>query len=105
MIALAILMGAAVNAVQVAMYALAAHVYPTEIRGTGLGVTVAVGRVGNVLASYIGNYALNMGISSYFAASGFGMILVFISLAMVRGHIERHISARHGFPVETAAAK
>jgi AAHS family 4-hydroxybenzoate transporter-like MFS transporter len=88
-ILLSIAMGAAVNAVQVAVYALAAHVYPTTIRGTGLGVTVAVGRIGNILASYIGNYALNLGISAYFAASGIGMLLVFISLALVRAHIER----------------
>jgi hypothetical protein len=41
--------------VQTTMYALAANVYPTEIRGTGIGTAVAVGRIGNVLASYVGN--------------------------------------------------
>jgi len=89
LIVLCVIMGAAINAVQVALYALAAHVYPTEIRGTGLGATIAFGRVGNVLASYVGNFALNYGISAYFEASGIGMILVLISLALVRQHIDR----------------
>ena len=45
-----LLTGGLLNAVQTTMYALAAHVYPTEIRGTGVGFAVAVGRIGNVLA-------------------------------------------------------
>ena len=51
------IIGALLNAVQTTMYALAAHVYPIEIRGTGVGTAVAVGRIGNVLAVYVGNYA------------------------------------------------
>ena len=34
--------GGLLNAVQTTMYALAAHVYPTEIRGTGVGTAVGV---------------------------------------------------------------
>ncbi len=37
------IIGALLNAVQTTMYALAAHVYPVEIRGTGVGTAVAVG--------------------------------------------------------------
>src|SRR5213595_1357914 len=55
-----ILLGGTLNAVQTTMYALAANVYPTEIRGTGIGTAVAVGRIGNVLASYTGNFALDL---------------------------------------------
>ena len=40
------------------MYALAAHVYPTGIRGTGVGTAVAFGRVGGVVAPYAGSWAL-----------------------------------------------
>ncbi len=83
-------MGSAINAVQVALYALAAHVYPTEIRGRGLGTVLTVGRVGNVLASYVGIFALDSGgTSAYFAAFGIGMTFVFISIATVRRHIPR----------------
>ena len=82
--------GALMNAVQATMYALAAHVFPTSIRGTGVGVTVAVGRAGNVLASYVGSWALVAGGPTYFfltwAAS---LTIVFVALAMLRRHIPR----------------
>ena len=82
--------GALMNAVQATMYALAAHVFPTAIRGTGVGVTVAVGRAGNVLASYVGSWALAAGGPQYFfltwAAS---LTIVFAALAMIRRHIPR----------------
>ena len=41
-----LLAGAFVNGVQTTMYALVAHIYPTEIRGTGVGTAVAIGRMG-----------------------------------------------------------
>jgi hypothetical protein len=70
------------------MYALAANVYPTKIRSTGIGTAVAVGRVGNVLASYAGNFALDHGGSAaYFSSFGIAMVLVFGSLAAIRRHI------------------
>src|SRR5580765_6406082 len=46
--------GGLVNATQTTMYALAANVYPTSIRGTGVGTTVAFGRIGGVLSPIIG---------------------------------------------------
>jgi AAHS family 4-hydroxybenzoate transporter-like MFS transporter len=83
-----ILLGGTLNAVQTTMYALAANVYPTEIRGTGIGTAVAVGRIGNVLASYTGNFALDLGgPPAYFSSFGIGMVIVFISLAVIRRHI------------------
>jgi hypothetical protein len=61
LLTMCILLGGTLNAVQTTMYALAVNVYPTEIRGTGLGTCLAVGRVGNVLAAYVGNFALDRG--------------------------------------------
>ena len=70
------------------MYALAAHVYPTDIRGTGVGAVVGFGRIGNVLASYVGNFALDRGgPPGYFTSWAVTMALVFVSLALVRRHI------------------
>jgi AAHS family 4-hydroxybenzoate transporter-like MFS transporter len=84
-----IVLGATINAVQVAMYALAAHVYPTRIRGTGIGTAVAVGRVGNVIASYVGIFALDVGgVPAFFATLALGMFAVFIALAIVKRHVE-----------------
>jgi MFS transporter, AAHS family, 4-hydroxybenzoate transporter len=80
--------GGLLNAVQTTMYALAAHVYPTEIRGTGVGAVVGFGRIGNTLASYAGNFALDRGgPPGYFSSWAVTMAVVFASLALVRRHI------------------
>ena len=82
--------GALMNAVQATMYALAAHVFPASIRGTGVGTTVAVGRVGNVLASYVGSWALVAGGPPLFFATWAGALsIVFVALATIRRHIPR----------------
>src|SRR5262245_8395110 len=85
-----LLTGGLLNAVQTTMYALAAHVYPTEIRGTGVGFAVAMGRIGNVLAGYVGAYALDSGgPPGYFTSMAILMGIVFLSLAAVRRHVPR----------------
>jgi len=85
--------GGLLNAVQTTMYALAAHVFPTAIRGTGVGTTVAVGRVGNVLAAYVGSWALSTGGPPlYFSTWAVAMSIVFVSLALIRHHIPRSAS-------------
>ena len=82
--------GALMNAVQATMYALAAHVFPTSIRGTGVGTAVATGRVGNVLASYVASWALVAGGPPLFFATWAGALtIVFVALAMIRRHIPR----------------
>jgi AAHS family 4-hydroxybenzoate transporter-like MFS transporter len=82
------LTGGLLNAVQTTMYALAANVYPTEIRSTGVGTAVAVGRIGNVLAVYVGSWALGAGgPPGYFTSWAVLMALVFVSLAAVRRHV------------------
>jgi AAHS family 4-hydroxybenzoate transporter-like MFS transporter len=96
--------GGLLNAVQTTMFALAAHVYPVEIRGTGVGTAMAVGRIGNVLASYVGLYALGRGgAPGYVSTWVMTMALTLISLAIVRRHIpkvsgtlvEAYAAARH----------
>ena len=99
-----VLLGGLLNAVQTTMYALAANVYPTEIRGTGIGTAVAVGRIGNVLASYVGNFSLDLGgPPAYFMAFAIGMILVFLSLAVISRHIGRTVSEAAGVKVGAPA--
>jgi AAHS family 4-hydroxybenzoate transporter-like MFS transporter len=80
--------GGLLNAVQTTMYALAAHVYPTEIRSTGVGTAVAFGRIGNVLAVYVGGFALDRGgVPGYFTSWAILMALVFLSLAIIKRHV------------------
>jgi AAHS family 4-hydroxybenzoate transporter-like MFS transporter len=82
--------GALLNAVQATMYALAAHVFPTAIRSTGVGVTVAVGRLGNVAASYVGSWALSTGGPPlYFQMWAAALTVVLLCLAAIRRHIQK----------------
>lgn len=83
-----LLAGGLINGVQTTMYALAAHVYPTANRSTGVGVAVAVGRVGNVLAAYVGAWAIDRGgPAAYFALWSLLMLLVLAALTCVRRHV------------------
>jgi AAHS family 4-hydroxybenzoate transporter-like MFS transporter len=90
LMAMFLVTGGLLNAVQTTMYALAAHVYPTQIRSTGVGTAVAFGRVGNVLAVYVGGFALDRGgPAGYFTSWAVLMALVLLSLAIIRHHIPR----------------
>jgi len=89
---LILILGAFVNGVQTTMYALAAHIYPTDIRSTGVGTAVAVGRIGNVVAAYVGSTAIDRGGSSgYFALMAGLMLLVCASLAAIKRHVPRAV--------------
>jgi AAHS family 4-hydroxybenzoate transporter-like MFS transporter len=80
--------GGLINAVQTTMSALAAHVYPTSIRSTGVGTAVGVGRIGSVFSPALGQWALDAGgASSYFMLIAGGMGIAFVALAAVKRHI------------------
>ena len=80
--------GGLINAVQTTMYALAAHVFPTSIRGTGVGTAVAFGRIGGVISPTLGQWALDTGgPARYFAIIASTMTVAFASLAAVRRHV------------------
>ncbi len=79
--------GGFINATQTTMYALAAHVYPTSIRSTGVGTAVAFGRIGGVLSPILGAPALDAGAAQYFLLIAGTMTATFIALALVKRHI------------------
>jgi len=80
--------GGLINAVQTTMYALAAHVYPTAVRATGVGTAVAFGRIGGVLSPSVGSWALESGGSSrYFGLIAATMVMAFVALSAIRRHI------------------
>jgi AAHS family 4-hydroxybenzoate transporter-like MFS transporter len=89
------LIGALINAIQVTMYALAAHIYPTTVRATGVGTATGVGRVGAILSTYAGAWALEVGgNSSFFTLVAMAMLIVLVSLALIRRHIPGTLTAR-----------
>ena len=81
--------GTLINAVQTTMFALAAHVYPSAIRATGVGAAVSFGRVGGILSTYAGAWALEAGGSpGFFALIAVAMAAAFLSLALIGRHLQ-----------------
>jgi AAHS family 4-hydroxybenzoate transporter-like MFS transporter len=88
------LTGGLINAVQTNMYALAAHVYPSAVRATGVGTAASVGRLGAILSGYAGAWAIDYrGSASYFLLVGAAMCVTFVSLALIRRHVPRAAAA------------
>ena len=80
--------GGMINATQTTMFALAAHVYPTGVRATGVGTAVAIGRAGAVLSGYAGPWALGYGGStSFFGVMALALCVTFAALAIVQRHV------------------
>jgi AAHS family 4-hydroxybenzoate transporter-like MFS transporter len=80
--------GGLINAVQVTMYALAAHIYPSAVRATGVGAAAGLGRVGAILSGYAGAWAIDYrGSASYFALIALTMGATFVSVALVKRHV------------------
>jgi MFS transporter, AAHS family, 4-hydroxybenzoate transporter len=97
--------GGLINAVQTTMYALAAHVYPTSIRATGVGTAVGFGRIGGVLSPSLGQWALDSGgASGYFRIIAITMSAAFVALAGVKRHIPR-VAVAHEATFESAKFK
>lgn len=62
--ALTIMLGGAILALQVILFSVAGAFYPEHIRGTGLGVTVGVGRTGSIIGPLLAGILLAAGGSS-----------------------------------------
>jgi AAHS family 4-hydroxybenzoate transporter-like MFS transporter len=87
-IALLGMIGACINAVQTTSYALAAHVYPTALRATGVGAALALGRGGAILSAFVGAAAVeSAGSSAFFLLLAIAMTANFLSLAALDRHI------------------
>ncbi len=84
------LVGGLINAVQTTMYALAAHVYPTAVRATGVGSAAAVGRLGAIASTYAGAAALEAGGTRlFFWSIALAMLVAAAALGLLRHHIPR----------------
>jgi AAHS family 4-hydroxybenzoate transporter-like MFS transporter len=82
------LQGGFINAVQTTMYALAAFVYVTEMRGAGVGWAVGFGRIGSIVSPLVGSYLLNaFGPHGFLGGFGVTMCLSLLSLLLIRKHM------------------
>ncbi len=78
--------GLLANAVQTSMYALAAHVYPTSVRATGVAYAATIGRLGGLLSSLLGALVIQSGAKTYWSVLAIAMVCAFAGLAWVRSH-------------------
>jgi AAHS family 4-hydroxybenzoate transporter-like MFS transporter len=78
--------GLLANAVQTSMYALAAHVYPTSVRATGVAYAATIGRAGGLLSSLCGATIIQAGAKTYWYTMALAMVCAFAGLAWVRSH-------------------
>jgi AAHS family 4-hydroxybenzoate transporter-like MFS transporter len=78
--------GLLANAVQTSMYALAAHVYPTSVRVTGVAYAATIGRLGGLLTSLFGAFVIQAGAKTYWSVVAIAMVCAFAGLAWVRSH-------------------
>tara|TARA_R100000501_G_scaffold13654_5_gene25098 strand:+ start:89890 stop:90501 length:612 start_codon:yes stop_codon:yes gene_type:complete len=101
--------GFGVVGAQLAMTALAAELYPTHIRSTGVGWGLGIGRVGAVISPIAGGYAVSAQWSQgeLFAAAAVPFVICSI-LALLMGLAARALqrqggdSSSHPLPSETA---
>lgn len=76
-----------VNAVQVACFALAAHVYPASVRASGIAFALTAGRLGPLLSAFVGAALIQAGRTAFLSFLALSMAGAFIGLALVRNHI------------------
>jgi len=82
------LAGGCILGMQVCMYAVAANVYPTAVRSTGVGWASAIARLGGIASSLIGGVLLSLG-------QGMTPFLVAVALVLVPTLIGVWLLQRH----------
>jgi AAHS family 4-hydroxybenzoate transporter-like MFS transporter len=80
--------GLGINALQIGMYAVSAHVYPTVCRSTGVGWALGVGRVGGILSAFFGAALFaQSGARGFFVGVACALALAFVGVVLIRRHI------------------
>jgi AAHS family 4-hydroxybenzoate transporter-like MFS transporter len=77
------------NAVQTSLFALAAHVYPTSVRASGVAYGASIGRTGALLTSFYGAALIQSGSAAYWLSITAASICVWAGLAWIQRHIPK----------------
>ncbi|GAA4125196.1 MFS transporter [Aminobacter aganoensis] len=95
--ALVALAGFGIGGQQIALNYLISSTYPTELRATGTGWAIGIGRTGAIVGSAAGGWLLQAGgTSGYFAGLAVPLVLAAVAVVLVR--------TRRQAPVEAFAA-
>ncbi|MBA8841013.1 MFS transporter [Ochrobactrum sp. RH2CCR150] len=82
--------GLFVNAVQSTAYAVAANLYPTEVRATGTAAALVIGRLGAISSGFAGATVIaSGGAQSYFGVLFIAMAISGFAFLILRKHIPR----------------
>jgi AAHS family 4-hydroxybenzoate transporter-like MFS transporter len=82
------LAGLGITALQVGAYTVAAHVYPTECRSSGVGWAAGIGRLGGIASAFSSGFILTkFGGAGFFVAIAAIVALTFIGVLLIRRHI------------------
>ncbi|MBY4212545.1 MFS transporter [Rhodococcus fascians] len=66
-----------------AFYAISPPIYPTAVRGTGVGFMIGCGRTVSIVAPILTGYLLNMGLAPKDLYVGFGGVMIVAGIAVV----------------------
>ena len=88
-----LLTGVFVFSSQVLVYAFVGHLYPPEVRGTALGMSAGVGRVGAIVGPSLGGALVTAGIAYPWGFYAFALaaVLAVLALATVPAHVEEPV--------------
>jgi AAHS family benzoate transporter-like MFS transporter len=91
---LSFIVGMSINGMQAFMYAVSAHSYPTEIRGSAVGLAQTVSRVGAVMSPIVASAYLSMqplpGVNLFFWFVAGCALITTLSFFLIPSHIPRH---------------
>ena len=93
------LTGFFIAGLQSGLFALAAQIYPSKIRATGIGGALAFGRLGAIASSLVGNIALGLSPSWFMGLIGASALLSGGFVLLLRRHIPKF---SHSSPQRTA---
>ena len=75
--------------IQTSAYRLSTHLYPTQIRSSGVGWAAGFGRIGGILSSLIGGWVLaQVHGAGLFATLAGVVLLTLLGVLMIRHHME-----------------
>ena len=83
------LAGGCILGMQVCMYAVAANVYPTAVRSTGVGWASAIARLGGIASSLIGGVLLSLGqgMTPFFVAVALVLVPTLLGVWLLQRHM------------------
>jgi AAHS family 4-hydroxybenzoate transporter-like MFS transporter len=94
--------GASVNGMQAFMYGVAAHSYPTEVRGSAVGMAQTISRIGAVLSPMVAAAYFSMdplpSVGAFFLFMAGVIAITVISFFLIPSHIPSHRQAAERVP-------